>query len=87
MCVCVCVCVFVCSCLSMCARVTLERSFRMCSLIECVLFLQNVYSYYRMCPLTIECECVLLLQNVFSYYRSVYSYDRMVPRVIEYVRL
>ena len=27
----------------------------------------NVFNYYRMCPLTIE--CVLLLQNVFSYYR------------------
>ena len=35
--------------------------------IECVLLLQNVFSFYRMCSLTIE--CVLLLQNVFSYYR------------------
>ena len=34
---------------------------------ECVLLLENVFSYYRMCSLTIE--CVLLLQNVFSYYR------------------
>ena len=44
---------------------------------ECVLLLQNVFSYYRMCPLTTECvlllqnvfsslECVLLIQNVFS---------------------
>ena len=32
---------------------------------ECVLLLQNVFSYYRMCSLTTE--CVLLLQNVFSY--------------------
>ena len=33
----------------------------------CVLFLQNVFSYYRTCSLTTE--RVLLLQNVFSYYR------------------
>ena len=32
--------------------------------IECVLLLQNVFSYYGMTCL----ECVLLLQNVFSYY-------------------
>ena len=31
------------------------------------LLLENVSSYYRMCPLTTE--CVLLLQNVSSYYR------------------
>jgi len=52
----------------------------MCSLTtECVLLLQNVFSYYRVCSLAIECGavqalldrsvCVLLLQNVFSYYR------------------
>jgi hypothetical protein len=34
--------------------------------IECVLLLQNVFSYYRLCSLTTE--CVLLLQNVFSLY-------------------
>ena len=28
--------------------------------------LTNVFSYYGMCPLTME--CVLLLWNVFSYY-------------------
>jgi len=31
--------------------------------IECVLLLQNVFSYYRMCSLTIE--CVLLLSVLF----------------------
>jgi len=41
---------------------------RVCSLTtECVLLLQNVFSYYRMCSLTME--CVLLLWNVFSYRR------------------
>jgi len=35
---------------------------------ECVLLLQNVFSYYRTCSLTTE--CVLLLQNVFSYYSA-----------------
>ena len=57
--------------------------YRMCSLTtECVLLLQNVFSYYkrvwrsvlqkyyRMCSLTTE--CVLLLQNVFSYYKRVW---------------
>jgi len=47
---------------------------------ECVLLLQNVFSYYRMCSLPIDGkaavslhllseECVLLLQNVLSSYR------------------
>ena len=45
---------------------------------ECVLLLQNVFAYYRMCSLTIE--CVLLLQNVFSYYR-------MCSLITEYVLL
>ena len=44
--------------------------------VYCTAPLQNVFSYYRMCSLTIQ--CVLLLQNVFSYHvvvimsRSVY---------------
>ena len=37
-----------------------------CALV-CVLLLQNVFSYYRMCSLTTK--CVLFLQNMFSYYR------------------
>ena len=33
---------------------------RMCSLtIECVLLLQNMFSYYRICSLTIECALLL----------------------------
>ena len=45
--------------------------------IEGALLLQNVFSYSRMCSLTLECvrmgsltlECVLVLYNVFSYSR------------------
>ena len=39
--------------------------------IECVpfLLLKNVFSYYRMCSLAVE--CVLLLQNVFAYNECV----------------
>jgi hypothetical protein len=45
---------------------------------ECVLLLQNVFSYYRMCSLTTECVLRTCTgeerredtrQNVFSYYR------------------
>jgi len=63
---------------------------------ECVLLLQSVFSYYRMCSLTIE--CVLLLQNVSSSYRmcslttecvlllqNVFSYYMMRSRPIECV--
>ena len=38
--------------------------------IECVLLLQNVFSYKslgHMCECHVTIECVLLLQNVFSY--------------------
>ena len=34
-------------------------------ILECVLLLQNVFSYHRMCSLSLE--CILLLQNAFSY--------------------
>ena len=44
---------------------------------ECVLLLQNVFSYYRMCSLTPE--CVLLLQNVFSYSRMCSFTPECVP--------
>ena len=45
-------------------------------IVECVLLLPNVSSYYQTCPLlvfsyerlcSLPTECVLLLQNVFSY--------------------
>ena len=65
-----------------------EADLAMCSLtkakVECVLLLQNVFAYYRMCSqeqereaelaicsLTKEkVECVLLLQNLFTYSRT-----------------
>ena len=73
----------------------------MCSLTtECVLLLQNVFSYYIMCSLTTECvlvsvrmrvrvflttDCVLLLQNVFSYYRMCsLTYLAYVSTVCDY---
>ena len=49
---------------------------------ECVLLLQNVFSYYRMCSLTTE--CVLLLQNVFSYYRYAPMPESAVEFFIKY---
>ena len=49
-------------CFIMFRTVGMEISNRMCSLTtECVLLLQNVFSYYRMCSLTTE--CVLLLHR------------------------
>ena len=52
--------------------------YRMCSLAtECVLLLQNVFSWNSMCSLATE--CVLLLQNVFSCYRIVIAVDTIFP--------
>ena len=67
---CVCMCSHVFACVCMCLHVF--ACVCMCSLQSSVPVsngpaLQNVSSYYRMCPLTTE--CVLLLQNVSSYYR------------------
>ena len=48
----------------------------MCSLTaECVLLLQNVFSYYRMWNTHARC---MMTQNVFSYYR-MYSLLRFCP--------
>jgi len=52
---------------------------QMCSLtIECVLLLQNVFSYYRMCSLTIE--CVLLLMIIYCHYRYHVYWSTFTPQ-------
>jgi hypothetical protein len=56
-----------------------------CGVLECVLLLQNVFSYDTTLPI----GCVLSLQNAFSYYtmcslQNVFSYYRLCSHAIEH---
>ena len=46
------------------SKMSLKQVYRMCSVtIECVLLLQNVFSYYRMFSVAIECVLLLYTQT------------------------